>query len=68
MIKILSCVAVLLLLCLLAYRQGQSECELKTVVKERRKIEYVLQKKAEIYAEPNAGRDSLLKLMYSGIL
>ncbi len=68
MFKYLACLAVSGILCLWAYAQGKKRCELKQIVKEKEKIEYVLKEKSKIYARPNAGRDKLLKLMYDGVL
>ena len=50
------------------YRVGSSDKQVEYVTKQVEGVKYVSQKKAEIYAKPNAGHAELLKLMYDGKL
>lgn len=51
-----------------AYLLGRSHAEVRIVKEQVEVVKYVSQKKAEIYAKPNAGRAELLKLMHDGKL
>ncbi len=51
-----------------AYLLGRSHAEVRIVKEQVEVVKYVSQKKAEIYAKPNAGRTELLKLMHDGKL
>ncbi len=69
------CFVLMLLLCVASYCLGRSHTEVKIIkekgeeiIKEVEVIKYVEKKKAKIWVQPNAGRDDLLKLMYSGQL
>lgn len=50
------------------YRVESSDKQVEYVTKQVEVVKYVSQKKAEIYAKPNAGRAELLKLMHDGKL
>lgn len=52
----------------LAYYLGKSNCEVKTLIQEKKVIQYVEQKKSAIYSRPNADRTELLKLMHNNQL
>ena len=51
-----------------AYLLGRSHAEVRIVKEQVEVVKYDSQKKAEIYAKPNAGRAELLKLMHDGKL
>lgn len=63
MFKFLRAILAIILLCLFSYQAGINNCQVKTITKEKEVIKYVMQKKAKIQAQANAGRDELLKLM-----
>lgn len=50
------------------YRVGSANRQIEYVTKQVEVVKYVEKEKAKIYAQPNAGRDDLLKLMHVGKL
>lgn len=50
------------------YRVGSANRQIEYVTKQVEVVKYVEKEKAKIYAQPNAGRDDLLKLMRNGKL
>ena len=65
----------LTVLCLMSYLLGRSHSEVKIIkergreiIKEVEVIKYVEKEKAQIWSQPNADRDDLLKLMRDGQL
>lgn len=68
MIRYLIIAAMVLTLGLLIYNLGKKQCQTETLTARQEIKENVDNRKAHIYARPNAGRSALLKLMYDGTL
>lgn len=66
--RILSLCFLIFLLCYLSYQLGKSHSKIKIVEKQVEVIRYETKKKEEIYVQPNASRDALLRLMQNGEL
>lgn len=51
-----------------AYFLGRSHSELKIVKEKVEVVKYVEKKKADIYSNPNLGRDAIIELMHNNKL